>query len=117
MLEPGLLSTYPTCINYLSTLQLSFGLLLAWGCLVTSFFDSVPPGSRFRARGGVPRFTQRLKTDFLTTLEFNQISDPTFDASELDFGALWSSKRETFRTLESTFSENGDLKDLLIFSM
>ena len=64
-------------------------------------------------RGG--RFSQRHKTDFLTTLEFNQISDPNFDASELDFGALWSSKSTTFPTLESTFYENADLKDILIF--
>ena len=118
MSEPKHLSTYPTYLFYFSTYQLyfCFTLLLAWCCFITSFFDICDPWEPISAlQGGGGRITQPPKSDFLTTLEFNQISDPKFDASEVIFGPLWSSKSITFRTLKSTFHENADLTDILIF--
>ena len=109
--DPQHLSTYPTYLFYFSTYQLCFCYLLGVALLLVSLIYVIP-GSRFRPCKGGGRISQPPKSDFLTTLEFNQISDSKFDASEVTFGALWSSKSITFRTLKSTFHENGDLKDI-----
>ena len=116
VLDPGHLSTYPTYLFYFSTYQLCFCYLLGVALLLVSLIYVIP-GSRFRPCKGGIRISQPPKSDFLTTLEFNQISDSKFDASELTFGALWSSKSITFRPLKPTFHENADLTDILIFSI
>ena len=117
MLDPGHLTTCQTYQNYLSTFLLSSILLFFGFALLLVSLIIVCPGSRFRSRGGGIRIAQPSKSDFLTTLEINQISDSKFDAPEVDFGALWTSQITTFRTLESTFCKNADLNDILIFSM
>ena len=62
-----------------------------------------PWGGKSEPVGDGPRITHPPKTDLLTVLEFNQILDLIFDASELDFGALRTSKSSPFWSKSQLF--------------